>query len=151
MKHSSLANRLKVCIDKHPEWDEKRITAAIRGSTLPMVKAIRAGEPIGPIIDEAKKNETGTISLDQVRKRYDIAAAIREELLRLKPGALILEREFCLRVAGKDAARFRRTVENVDEFRANRVKLRLDQDAAEGAWYWGALATIAEAIKLRDE
>jgi hypothetical protein len=116
-----------------------------------MVRAMRSGEPIAPIVEEAKKAEAGTITLAAVRARYDIAAAIREELSRLKPGTLVLEREFCVRTAGKDAARFRRTVENTPEFRANRVKLKLDQDAGEGVWYWGARETILAATKLRDE
>jgi hypothetical protein len=116
-----------------------------------MVRAMRSGEPIAPIVEEAKKAEAGTITLAAVRARYDIAAAIREELSRLKPGTLVLEREFCVRTAGKDAARFRRTVENCPEFRANRVKLRLGEDTGEGAWYWGHQQAVTEAIRLRDE
>ena len=154
-KTSPVEDRLRACISNHPDWTVERIAASIVGSTRAMVRAMIAGEPlpetVTAIVEEAKKAEVGTISLAQVRARYDIAAAIREELARLKPGALVLEREFCLRVAGKDASRFRRTVENVEEFRANRVKLRLDQDASEGAWYWGSQSTIAEAVKLRDE
>jgi hypothetical protein len=154
-KSAPLLERIKACLEKHPDWPDERIAAAIVGSRREMVRAIRAGEPlpetVTAIVEEAKKAETGTISLAQVRARYDIAAAIREELAKLKPGALILERELSQRAAGKDAARFRRTVENVEEFRANRVKLRLDQDASEGAWYWGNQSTIAEAVKLRDE
>ena len=150
-KPAPLLERLKACLERHPEWDDNRIAAAIVGSSRAMVKAMRAGEPVEAIAAEAAKAETGVISLAQVRARYDIAAAIREELARLKPGALVLEREFCQRTAGKDAARFRRTVENIEEFKANRVKLRLDQDAGEGAWYWGSAADVAQAIKLRDE
>jgi hypothetical protein len=150
-KQAPLEERLRACLAKHPDWEDKRITAAIRGATYAIVAAVRAGAPVAPIIEEAKKAEAGTISLDAVRARYDVAAAIREELARLKPGVLVLEREFSIRAAGKDASRFRRTVENCPEFRANRVKLRLDQDAGEGAWYWGQQQTVTEAVKLRDE
>jgi hypothetical protein len=151
MKTRPVEDRLRDCLAKHPDWTDERIAASIIGSTRAMVRAMRAGEPIAPIVEEAKKAEAGTISLAQVRARYDIAAAIREELARLKPGMLVLEREFCLRVAGKDAARFRRAVENSPEFRANRVKLRLDQEVSEGAWYWGNQSTVTEAVKFRDE
>jgi hypothetical protein len=150
-KPAPVEERLRTCIAKHPDWTDERIAASIVGSTRTMVRAMLAGEPIAPIIEEAKKAEAGTISLDAVRARYDVAAAIREELARLKPGVLVLEREFSIRAAGKDASRFRRTVENCPEFRANRVKLRLDQDAGEGAWYWGQQQTVTEAVKLRDE
>jgi hypothetical protein len=151
MKTRPVEDRLRDCLAKHPDWTDERVAASIVGSRREMVRAMRAGEPVAPIIEEAKKVEAGTITLAAVRARYDIAAAIREELARLKPGALVLEREFCLRVAGKDAARFRRAVENCPEFRASRVKLRLDQDAGEGAWYWGSQSTVTEAVKLRDE
>lgn len=146
-----IEDRLRDCLSKHPDWPDERIAAAIVGSRREMVRAMRAGEPIAPIVEEAKKAEAGTITLAAVRQRYDTAAAIREELARLKPGALILEREFCQRTAGKDAARFRRTVENCPEFRANRVKLRLGEDVGEGAWYWSDAKTITEAVRLRDE
>jgi hypothetical protein len=151
MKKRPVEDRLRDCLAKHQDWPDERIAAAIVGSRKEMVRIMRAGGSVAPIIEEAKKAEAGTITLAAVRARYDIAAAIREELVRLKPGALVLEREFSLRVAGKDMARFRRTVENCPEFRANRVKLRLDQDAGDGSWYWGSSATVAEAIKLRDE
>ena len=146
-----IEDRLRDCLAKHADWPDERIAAAIVGSRREMVRAMRAGESIVPIIEEEKKTEAGVISLDAVRARYDIAAAIREELAQLKPGALVLEREFSLRVAGKDATRFRRTVENCPEFRVNRVKLKLDQDAGEGSWYWGSQSTVTEAVKLRDE
>lgn len=55
------------------------------------------------------------------------------------------------RTAGKDAARFRRAVENTEEFRAHRVKLKLDPDQPDGAWYWGSKADIEKAVRLRDE
>ncbi len=52
---------------------------------------------------------------------------------------------------GKDVARFRRTVENTEELRAYRVRLKLDENDREGTWYWGAREDVLEAIRLRDE
>lgn len=151
-KTAPLEDRLRACLARHPDWDDARIRNAIIGSTIEMVRAVRAGEPMPTAAaEEQKKIETGTITLAQVRARYDIAAAIRAELAKLKPGALIQERELCQRAAGKDAARFRRTVENNEEFKANRIRLRLDQDTAEGTWYWGGIKDIQEASRLRDE
>lgn len=150
---STLEERIKACLGKHPEWGDARVAAAIVGSGRDAVRAVREGRPIsvkGEVVVEVI-SDTGTVSLGQVRKRYDVPAAIRGELAKLKPGALILERELSLRAAGKDASRFRRAVENTEEFKANRVKLRLDQDVSEGAWYWGRREDIQEATRLRDE
>lgn len=149
-----LADRIRDCIARHPDWDVIRIASAVRGSSRIAIKAVMAGEPIPEMPDgdaDISKTEAGVIDLAAVRKRYDIAAAIRAELASMKPGALVLEREMCQRTAGRDAARFRRTIENTTEFRAYRVKLRLDPDQTEGAWYWGRSEDVAEAIRLRDE
>jgi predicted ArsR family transcriptional regulator len=119
-----------------------------------MVRAVREGRPlpetVTAIVEEAKKAEVGTISLAQVRARYDIAASIKRELAKLKPGALILEAEMRQRAAGRDANRFRRTVDNTEEFKVNRIKLQLDPEGGEAAWYWGDVSTISAAIKVRD-
>lgn len=151
----TLQLRITESVAKHPDWDERRMASAIRGATREMIRAVREGKPWTFLeVEDPRCNPAegaGTISLDQVRKRYDIAAAIRAELEALKPGALILERELCLRTAGRDAARFRRTIENAEDLRAFRVKLKLDPEQPEGAFYWGRRQDVAEALKLRDE
>lgn len=153
MVKKTLRDRILESIARHPDWDDPRIASAVRGSTRVLVRLARSSQPFpddaeaGPAGDRG----AGTISLEQVRKRYDIAAAIRTEIDTLKPGALILERELCQRTAGKDAARFRRAVENTEDLRACRVKLKLDPDQPEGTFYWGRPQDVREAIKLRDE
>lgn len=152
-----LAEKIRRCIDSHPDWDANRIASAVRGSTRVAIRAVMNGLPIPekpepPAAKAVERSDAGTVDLSAVRKRYDIAAAIRFELSQMKPGSLILEREMCSRTAGRDASRFRRTVENgIDEFRSNRVKLRLDPDQPDGSWYWGRREDIAEALRLRDE
>jgi hypothetical protein len=150
----TLEERIKGSVSRHPDWDDRHVSRTIRGATLAVVKAVREGRPVVPppvIEDPVESAEVGTITLAQVRARYDVAAAIRDYVAGLKPGALKLEREVCQQTAGKDATRFRRTVDNnADEFRAFRIKLKLDQDQPEGSWFWGNKETIAEALKLRD-
>jgi hypothetical protein len=145
----TIEERIKACLSRHPEWEDKRVAAAIVGSGIAAVRAVREGRPVeAPPADD--KPAPGVITLDAVRARYDVAAAIRRELDRLKPGALVIEAEMRQRAAGKDANRFRRAVENAPEFKANRIKLQLDPDVKEGAWYWGTTSTIAAAVKVRD-
>lgn len=156
----TLEDRIRRCIASHPDWDDRRVASAIRG-TSKAVATVRSGGNLPPwapapeekrsVIDKPKQDSI-SISLDQVRKRFDIVTAIRHELEKVRAGVLIPEREMALRAAGKDYTRFRRAVENnAEEFRRNRVKLKLDPDGGEATWYWGSAEDVAEAIRLRDE
>jgi hypothetical protein len=153
----TLEDRIKSCISRHPDWDDRRIASAIRGSSRTAVRAVRAGRPIPeevhgwPLEPAGQDPEAGHLTLADVRKRYDTAQAIRDEILAAKPGILISERELCLKVCGRDMARFRRAVENAEDLKGCRVKLRLDTESREGIYYWGRKADVAEAIRLRDE
>ena len=109
---------------------------------------VRAGQPLPP---EKPEPVQGAITLDQVRGRYDIAGMIRQRILEIPAGQLIHERELCLQTAGKDIARFRRAVENNDDLKGFRVKLRLDPERSEGCWYYGSRQDVLEATRLRDE
>lgn len=152
----TLEQRIKNAIAKHPDWDNARMASAIRGSTRAAIQRVREGLPIieGVRVRPAAEEPApaaGQVSLAQVRHRYDIASRIRAEIEALPQGALILERELCAKTAGKDAARFRRTVENAEDLKGYRVKLKLDPDQPEGAFYWGKLLDVREAQRLRDE
>jgi hypothetical protein len=143
----TIEQRIKACLGKHPEWEDGRVCNSIRGTKIEMVRAVREGRPLAETVPD-----TGTIDFAKVRERYDIAAAIRAELAKLKPGTIIPERELCQRAAAKDNARFRRAVgNNADEFRKNRIKLALKDDPPEGRFYWGSAKDVQEATRLRDE
>ena len=103
------------------------------------------GEPVVPA-----PKPLGIITLAMVKDRYDVVSAIRREVSAITKGQLIPEAEVCQRAAGRDRYRFRRAIENrVDEFRAFRVKLRIDE--GEPKWYWGSAEDVAKAIEIRDE
>lgn len=142
----SIEQRVKNCIAKHPDWPAERIQPAIVGSGIAMIRTIMAGGPVSP----APKTESSAyVSLDKIRARYDIAAAIDRELLKLPRGKLISEAEFCQRVAGYDKNRFRRCVENNDaKYGPHMIKLRLDE--GDPKWFWGSAQDVSEALKMRD-
>ena len=92
---------------------------------------------------------SGFVSLEKIKTKLDIAAAILRELETVPKGTLIAEQELCQRAAGQDRNRFRRAVENgEDTFRTRRVRLKLDE--GEARWFWGHAEDIAEALKIRD-
>lgn len=136
--------RIIGCIQRNPDWPDWRI-AKSADVHVNDVRAIKSGTAIAPPPENA-----GLISLEKVINHYDIKTAIKRELLALPRGQLIIESELCIKAAGSDRNRFRRTVENnADEFRAYRVKLKLD-DSSDGKWYWGNPEDIAEAQRIRD-
>jgi len=138
--------RIKYCITRHPDWDDRRVSRAM---LVPIAAVRDVRKSFGP--GQAKEDSgAGLVSLERVKARYDIKAAILREIGKLGRGKLISENELCDRTAGKDRNRFRRAVENGgDELGAMRIRLRLD-DASEGKWYWGHAADIAEATRIRD-
>lgn len=153
----SLEEKIRGCIERHPDWDNVRIANAI-GTRTGNVVAFREGKPlttrvdipIAPTAGPAQVAESGLVSLDKVLQRYDIRSAIFRELALIPKGKLISEVELCQRAAGTDKYRFRRTVENNEaEFRGVRIKLRLD-DSGDSKWYWGAAGDIASALQIRD-
>lgn len=147
---SSIEDRIKACIARHPDWDADRVNNSIAGSNMAMIRAIMAGGAVPVESTTVLKPESSAyVSLDKIRARYDIAAAIEKELLKLPGGKLILESEFCQRVAGYDKNRFRRCVENNEERYAHRrVKLRLDD--GDPKWFWGNREDVEAAQRMRD-
>jgi hypothetical protein len=114
-------------------------------TTMATVRDIRG---VGVI--PAPPKDSGTVDLSSVLKRYDIKAAILNELSALPKGKLISEDELCKRTAGTDRNRFRRTIENnPDAFNPLRIKLKLET-ATDGKFFWGKASDIASALKIRD-
>lgn len=149
----TIEERIKAAITRRPERDDSRTSKAL-GVPIAAIRAVRAGQSVpesgAPPPPEDRGNSNSFVSLDRVRARYDICAAIERELASIPRGRMILEADLCQRTAGSDRNRFRRTVENNEErFRGNRIKLRLD-DSSEGRWYWGHPEDISEAIRIRD-
>lgn len=152
-----LEEKIRGCIERHPDWDNVRIANSI-GTRTRNIVAFREGKPltvpvdipIVPATNSVPAPESGLVSLEKVIQRYDFRAAIYRELAVIPQGKLISEAELCQRVAGTDKSRFNRCRENNEaEFRPLRIKLRLD-DSSEGRWYWGAALDIAEAQRIRD-
>jgi hypothetical protein len=151
-----LEEKIRRCIERHPDWGDVRIANSI-GCRRPLIQAFREGKSLSAIPDLPPPvpaqippmPESGLISLDKVLQRYDIRAAILRELALVPKGKLLSEVELCQRAAGTDKNRFRRTVENNEaEFRPLRIRLKLDE--GEAKWYWAGRETIEAAQRIRD-
>jgi len=152
----SLEEKIRGCIERHPDWDNVRMAKSI-GTRIGNIVAFREGKPLTvrvdiPIASTANPTpvvESGLISIDKVLQRYDVRAAIFRELALIPKGKLLSEVELCQRAAGTDKNRFRRTVENNEtEFRSLRIRLKLDE--GEPKWFWADKETIESAQRIRD-
>jgi len=142
--------RIKACMLRHPEWGVARVAGSMN-LRIDDVRAVLGDTPQAeaPALSGGNGG-AGFVDLSSVLKRYDVKAAILNELSSLPEGKLISEDELCKRTAGTDRNRFRRTCENnPDVFNPLRIKLKLDT-ATEGKWFWGKYSDVAAALKIRD-
>jgi hypothetical protein len=151
-------DRIKAALLRNPNRDDRHVAKALL-VPIAAVRAVRAGGAIpgggqgggqGVPAPEVPVNGAGLISLDRIRERYDITAAILQALAKLPHGKLLRESDLCQLTAGSDRTRFRRAVENnADKFREFRVRLRIE-DSGDGTFYWGSREDVAEAVRMRD-
>lgn len=142
----SVEEKVRRCIARHPDWNCKRVmhSTSARKAIIEKVKAELSGTLKTP---EAK--DSGVISLEKVRARYDTVSAIERELALLEKGKFMAETELAQRACGSDRSRFRRAVENNEDlFKTRRAKLKLDDSGAK--WWWAHQEDIAVAISWRD-
>lgn len=143
--------RIKACMMRHPDWSPGHVADSM-SVRREEVRAVIGNTPqvVDSLVLEGNVKEMGTVDLSSVIKRYDIKAAILNELSALPEGKLISEAELCNRTSGTDKNRFRRTVENnPDIFNPLRIKLKLDA-ASDGKYFWGRASDIGAALKIRD-
>ena len=149
---------VKRYVQNHPDWPVERLRNALRAWRVPTaeVRAELARQGIAakgpsPRADKPTvKTASGrVVTLAAIRERFDVLAAVKRAVAALGDGELIEEADLRERVAGRDATRFRRAVENnAEAVEPLRVRLRLND--GEPRWYWGRPATVAEAAKWRD-
>jgi hypothetical protein len=148
---SDKADKIRVCIQNHPDWPDWRICRAVTGGAhADEVRAIRG--VLGSVAVVEKRLVApgpALVSLAKISERYDTKALIMREISKLPKGQLILEDDLRAIVSGQDRNRVRRIVENNDdELKMYRVSLKLG--STEAKWYWGKAQDIAEALRLRD-
>jgi hypothetical protein len=143
--------RIKACFLRHPEWSVARVADSMSVRQEEVRALVGSAPQVAPSAPSGGNGkDTGTVDLSSVLKRYDVKAAILNELSTLPEGKLISEDELCKRTAGTDRNRFRRTCENnPDTFNPLRIKLKLDT-ATDGKWFWGKASDVAAALNIRD-
>jgi len=160
------AEKARRALDKHPDWDNKRIAKSATGATHAIINALRAGADWRTILDPGPTSDVyavtaqapgppiahKTVALSRFIERYDVRAAILREIGALLPHEFISEADLCDTTSGKDRARFRRCVDdNAAEFKPLRIRAKLDESDSEERWWWAKADDIAKAREVKDK
>jgi hypothetical protein len=140
-------------LEQHPDWDFKRRVGALKRWRVTIRELREATGKAKPATGKAAAppavRRPGTVSLADLKARWDIMGAIRREIAKLRDGEPLPEAELRTAAAGGDAARFRRALD-ADPAAVERLRVRLKLDSNEARWYYGRERTVAEAAALRD-
>ena len=145
---SPLSDRLKACFEKHADWTDERIAAAIVGSTRAMVRAMRAGEPLPepptkPECAAVLHPNVTLVSVDDIKRKYDMFGAIMEIIKTLPPGQVITEGDLKQSVDHPDPYRFKKTMD-AHEKELEPYRIMLKYRGSEAKYHYGKPEVIAD-------
>jgi len=157
-KTSPVEDRLRTCLTKHPEWTDERIAAAIVGSRREMVRAMRAGEPlpetVTTIVEVTPKGQLTSgvtlISLDDIKRKYDLYAQILEVICDLPSGQVISETDLRTCVQSPDPLRFRRTIE-AHEKELEPYRIMLKYKSSEARYHYAKPEVISDLRNILEK
>ena len=147
-KTSPVEDRLRACFAKHPDWPDERIAAAIVGSRREMVRAIRAGEPLPepptkPEFAAALHPNVTLVSVNDIKRKYDMYGAIMEIIRTLPPGQVITEGDLKQSVDHPDPYRFKKTMD-AHEKELEPYRIMLKYRGSEAKYHYGKPEVIAD-------
>jgi hypothetical protein len=145
----TIEEKIKGSIARHPEWDDRRVSRNAHGSTLAMVAAVRAGEPI-PEPEKAdavpaahlRPNVT-LISVEDIKRKYDMFGAIMDIIRSLAVGDVIDEPNLKASVDHPDPFRFKRTIE-AHEKELEPYRIMLKYKGSEPKYHYARPDVIAD-------
>jgi len=145
----TLEEKIKGGIARHPDRDDRLIAKAVRGATVAMVRAIRAGEPIPepgpepPAATIALHPNVTLVTVDEIKRRYDMFGAIMEIIRGLPSGAVITEADLKQSVDHPDPFRFRKTLE-AHEKELEPYRIMVKYRGSEAKYHYGKPEVIAD-------
>jgi len=157
-KSAPLLERIKACLEKHPDWDDVRVAAAIVGSGITNVRAVRAGEPlpkvVTAIVEVTPKGQLTSgvtlISLDDIKRKYDLYAQILEVICDLPSGQVISETDLRTCVQSPDPLRFRRTIE-AHEKELEPYRIMLKYKSSEARYHYAKPEVISDLRNILEK
>ena len=157
-KSAPLLERIKACLEKHPDWPDERIAAAIVGSGIANVRAVRAGEPlpkvVTAIVEVTPKGQLTSgvtlISLDDIKRKYDLYAQILEVICDLPSGQVISETDLRTCVQSPDPLRFRRTIE-AHEKELEPYRIMLKYKSSEARYHYAKPEVITDLRNILEK
>jgi hypothetical protein len=157
-KSAPLLERIKACLEKHPDWDDVRVAAAIVGSRRELVRAVRAGEPlpetVTAIVEVTPKGQLTSgvtlISLDDIKRKYDLYAQILEVICDLPSGQVISETDLRACIQTPDPLRFKRTIE-AHEKELEPYRIMLKYKSSEARYHYAKPEVISDLRNILEK
>jgi hypothetical protein len=157
-KSAPLLERIKAGIARHPERNDRLIAKSIRGITVAMVRAVREGRPlpetVTAIVEITPKGQLTSgvtlISLDDIKRKYDLYAQILEVICDLPPGQVISETDLRTCVQSPDPLRFRRTIE-AHEKELEPYRIMLKYKSSEARYHYAKPEVITDLRNILEK
>ena len=146
-KAMPMEEKIKACLERHPDWPDQRIQNAIRGSTMTAVRAIRAGQPLPesgpPPRAAALRPLMSLIAVDDIKRKYDMFGAIMDIIRSLPAGHVISEQDLKQSIEHPDPFRFKRTIE-AREKELEPYRIMLKYKGSEAKYHYARPDVIAD-------
>jgi len=153
-KTAPVEDRLRACLASHPDWTVERIAASIVGSTRAMVRAMRAGEPLPERVEVTPKGQLTAgvtlVSLDDIKRKYDLFAQIIEVINDLPPGQVISETDLRACIQTPDPLRFKRTIE-AHEKELEPYRIMLKYKSSEARYHYAKPEVIQDLRNILEK
>ncbi len=144
----TLEEKIRGSIARHPDWDDRHVAKSVLGSTKAMVLAVREGRPISESIPlpaapaQLSPNVT-LVSVDDIKRKYDMFGAIMDIIKNLPPGQVITEADLKQSIDQPDPFRFKKTME-AHEKELDPYRIMLKYRGSEAKYHYGKPEVIAD-------
>lgn len=145
----TLEEKIRAAIARHPDWDDRHISRTARGATLAAVAAIRSGRPLPepepdpPAAPVTLHPNVTLVTVEDIKRRYDMFGAIMEIIRGLPPGSVIAEPDLKQSVDHPDPFRFKRTLE-AREKDLEPYRIMLKYRGSEAKYHYGKPEVVAD-------
>ena len=145
----TIEERIKAGMLRHPERDDRLIAKSIRGVTMAMVKAVREGKALPEPAPEpaaftaALHPNVTLVSVEEIKRKYDMFGAIMEIIRGLPPGQVITEADLKQSVDHPDPYRFKKTMD-AHEKELEPYRIMLKYRGSEAKYHYGKPEVVAD-------
>ena len=144
----TIEERIKAAISRYPDRDDRRISKGLSRVTVAMVRAVRAGQPVPlPPAQAPLPANVSLISVDDIKRKYDMFTAIMDIIRVLPQGQVITEQDLKASIEHPDPYRFKRTLE-AHEKELEPYRIMLKYKGSEPKYHYARPEVISDLRRI---